>query len=234
MKKLLVALLVLTLFLGTGTGLAENVITLDQAGQRQEQTQGAGEGEAETAAPDPTPTPKPAYDEFVIGATTRLSGMFFTNMWGNNTADIDVRTLIHGYSPVVWTAQSLFEFNQQVVHGVQVGAYAEDGNKVYMIPLHDDLKYNDGTPIGSADYGFSLRLLASPVIHELGGITTKYSHIEGYDAYVQGETEVFAGLRIVDDLTFTVEIKAEYLPFVYELGMLAAIPYPISVIAPGC
>ena len=36
------------------------------------------------------------YDELVVGVTTALSGGFFTDMWGNNTSDIDVRLLLHG------------------------------------------------------------------------------------------------------------------------------------------
>ena len=34
--------------------------------------------------------------EITVGSLTQLSGNFFTGCWGNNTADIDVRTLIHG------------------------------------------------------------------------------------------------------------------------------------------
>lgn len=172
------------------------------------------------------------FDEFVIGATTPLSGMFFTNMWGNNTVDIDVRSLIHGYSPVVWTMQSRFEIDPQVVENLTVGQY-EDGNKVYMITLADDLKYNDGTPIKAADYVFSLMLFASPVIRELGGITTNSSHIEGYDEYYAGQTNVFTGLRLISDNTFSVEIKHEFLPFFFEIAMIDAIPYPMRLIAPG-
>lgn len=184
------------------------------------------EGAPETAEPK-------VYDQFVIGATTVVNGNFFTNIWGNNTSDIDVRSLIHGYSPVVWTMQSRFEIDEQVVQSLTI-ADLEDGEKLYMVTIWNDLTYNDGTPITAKDYLFSFMLHADPVIGELDGITTNSSHIVGYDAYVSGETNIFSGLRLVDDYTFMVEIKSDYLPFFFELAMIDAIPYPISVIAPGC
>ena len=37
-------------------------------------------------------------EDLVVGSTTAMSGAFFTDLWGRNTADMDVRTLLHGYS----------------------------------------------------------------------------------------------------------------------------------------
>ena len=42
-------------------------------------------------------------DTLVVGHTTMLSGNFFSELWGNNTADIDVRSLIHEYPLIAWT-----------------------------------------------------------------------------------------------------------------------------------
>ena len=41
-------------------------------------------------------------DELRVGHTTITKGDFFTEMFGNDTADIDVRALIHGYNLVNW------------------------------------------------------------------------------------------------------------------------------------
>ena len=41
-------------------------------------------------------------DELRVGHPTITKGDFFTEMFGNNTADIDVRALIHGYNLVSW------------------------------------------------------------------------------------------------------------------------------------
>ena len=42
------------------------------------------------------PVAAPNYDELVVGTTTAMTGNFFTDLWGRNTADMDVRTLLHG------------------------------------------------------------------------------------------------------------------------------------------
>ena len=39
-------------------------------------------------------------DELIVGHPTITKGDFFTEMFGNDTADIDVRALIHGYNLV--------------------------------------------------------------------------------------------------------------------------------------
>jgi ABC-type transport system substrate-binding protein len=173
------------------------------------------------------------YPEFFVGATTTLSGTFFTNMWGNNTCDIDVRSLIHGYSPVVWTMQSRFEMDPQVVSSIQVSELS-DGNKQYMVTIKTSLTYNNGLPITARDYLFSMMLFADPEIHKLGAISTNSGFIVGYEEYLSGQSAVFSGLRLLDDYSYMIEIKAEFLPFFFEIAMLDALPYPISVIAPGC
>ena len=42
------------------------------------------------------------YDELTVAVTTPLTGYFFTNMWGNNSSDLDIRSLIHGYNLIEW------------------------------------------------------------------------------------------------------------------------------------
>jgi len=41
-------------------------------------------------------------DALVVGSTTRMSGDFFAGLWSSNTADIDVRALLHGYDLIRW------------------------------------------------------------------------------------------------------------------------------------
>ena len=41
-------------------------------------------------------------EELIVAHPTITKGDFFTEMFGNNTADIDVRALIHGYNLVNW------------------------------------------------------------------------------------------------------------------------------------
>ena len=200
----------------------------------------------QTAAPQATQTPvtvadsatlnRPVSDtptHVTVGNPTQVSGMFFTDLWGNNTSDIDVRTLLHGYNLVVWSSQVEFITDPMVVTAVSTKTVK--GNMVYTVSLQKDLTYCDGqTPITAKDYVFTLLLLASPAMAELGAQASSFEHIVGYDAYHEGKTAAFSGVRLIDDYTLSIAVKADREPFFYDLANIRCNPYPISVLAPGC
>ena len=41
--------------------------------------------------------------------STKVNGAFFSRQFGNNTSDIDVRAMLHGYNPIVWDTQLTFK-----------------------------------------------------------------------------------------------------------------------------
>lgn len=168
-----------------------------------------------------------------VGNTTKVSGYFFTDMWSNNTSDIDVRTMVHGYNPVAWTSQVDFVIDPNVVETVENNAVG--GNTVYTLKIWDDLLYSDGqTPITAADYVFSYLLCASKELKQLGAESSHFEHIVGYDEYNSGASDILTGVRLIDQYTFSVAVKGAYEPFFYNLAHLRTNPYPISVLAPGC
>ena len=78
-------------------------------------------------------------NHLTVGTTTALSGNFFTDMWGSNTADMDVRALIHGCNMVEWSyAMGAFRLNSAVVR--EVTTADDNGNRVYTITLNDGLR----------------------------------------------------------------------------------------------
>ncbi|MEG0125621.1 MAG: hypothetical protein RR816_06010, partial [Clostridia bacterium] len=178
MRKLIALLLALTLCFSALPVFAEAVATPAKDAADDTQTNGtAVEGAAFTPL---TPTDiallgRPVSDvptHITVGNTTKVSGNFFTGMWSNNTSDIDVRTLLHGYSTVVWNSQVEFITDPMVVESLTTSA--SRGNTVYTIKLWDDLTYCDGkTAITASDYVFSLLLCASPQVAELGGTSTQ-------------------------------------------------------------
>ena len=230
MHKLMALLLALAL-LCSGAGFAE------------EATDGANAA-ADAAAETPvvlTPAEialmgRPESTEpthITVGNTTKVSGDFFTSLWSNNTSDIDVRTMIHGYSPVVWDSQVDFVLDHMVVESVE-GA-ADGANTVYIVNLQQDLVYSDGqTPITAADYVFSYLLCASNEVAQLGAETKQYEHIVGYEEYSSGESDVFSGVRLLSEYSYSITVKGSYQPFFYNYAYLRVNPYPISVLAPGC
>ena len=173
-------------------------------------------------------------DELQVGHTTVLKGDFFTEMFGNNTSDIDVRALIHGYNLVNWDQnQGTYLFDESVVETVQV-ADDEIGNRTYYLALYDDLYYSDGTPITAWDYAFSLLLMMSPEIEQIGGKIYRAEHILGYADYISGRTPYLAGVGVIDEHQLSITLDHDFLPYFFETGLMLCVPYPIHVLAPGC
>ena len=168
----------------------------------------------------------------VVGSGTEVSGNFFTDMWGNNTSDIDVRAMLHGYATIALTNDATYAPDSSVVT-VDPPTEAANGNKTYTFHVAPGLTYNDGTPIGALDYVFSVLLQSSPELNALGAATYGYSQLAGYTAFSTGKSKVFSGVRLIDQDTFSLTIYNGYLPYFYELTYVNVTPYPISVLAPG-
>ncbi len=174
-----------------------------------------------------------AGSKVVVGSLTRTSGAFFTDMWGNNTSDMDVRALIHGLNTVSWTLDTQYGVDPTVVE--EVAATVDgDGNKTYTFTLQDGLVYNDGTPITAADYVFSVLFQSASETAAIGAQALTYAQLVGYEDYFSGESDIFTGVRLLSDTQFSLTIAEENLPYFYELMYVNVTPYPISVIAPGC
>ena len=173
-------------------------------------------------------------EELIVGHTTVMKGDFFTEMFGNDTADIDVRALIHGYNLVDWDqGQGIYVFDEDVVKSVMVTEDA-DANKTYFIALADDLYYSDGSHITAWDYAFSLLLMMAPEIEQIGGKIYRAEHILGYDDYITGRYPSLTGVSVLSDYQMAITLDHEFLPYFFETGLLLCVPYPIGVIAPGC
>ena len=173
-------------------------------------------------------------DELIVGHTTITKGDFFTEMFGNDTADIDVRALIHGYNLVNWDQnQGVYLIDESVVENVMI---MEDdlGDKTYYLALYDDLYYSDGTPITAWDYAFSILLMMSKEIEQIGGKIYRSEHIMGSHEYLTGELPYLSGVGVIDDHQLAITLDHNFLPYFFETGLLLTVPYPISVIAPGC
>ena len=88
--------------------------------------------------------------ELIVSHPTITKGDFFTEMFGNNTADIDVRALIHGYNLVNWDQnQGTYVFDPSVVRSA-TASYDNEGNHRFNLVLADNLYYSDGSQIGRA------------------------------------------------------------------------------------
>lgn len=172
--------------------------------------------------------------KLTAGNPTPLSGHFFTSMWGATTSDLDLQDLLHAYSPVHYDADSgMFRFDRSVLQNSAMAKDDADGSRTYLLVFYDDLFWSDGTRITAYDYAFSILFSMDPVIRETGGKPADFSWIAGAEEYLDGTAGTLAGVRIISDNTLQIHIRAEALPYFYELSRLMIRPYPVSVIAPG-
>ena len=210
--------------------------------------EGEDETEETAAVPQIVVAPEVELDELIVGHPTITKGDFFTEMFGNNTADIDVRALIHGYNLINWDQnQGTYVFDPSVVRDAEVQTN-EEGYRQYTLVLADNLKYSDGSPITAWDYAFSILLMMSPEIEQIGGKIYRAEHLVDYDEYIAARRKEMAGetldpksdldylpsVTVLSDYQLRIWLDPDFLPYFFELGLLMTVPYPIKVIAPGC
>ncbi len=170
--------------------------------------------------------------KLVIGSNTEMSGCFFTDLWGNNASDMDVRGLIHGYSTVAWMKGGSYALDESVVTGM-VTRLNNRGQKVYEFTLNDQLLWSDGSRVTAKDYVFSVLLLNSRQLTALGASGSEMGYLAGQQAFASGDEKVFSGVRLLGDYSFSLSVEESYLPYFYELMLVNVTPYPMAAIAPG-
>lgn len=158
----------------------------------------------------------------IIATTSNMNGNFEVDQFGGT--DTIAYKLIHNYHISVNDREGNLVVNPQVVRSMDTQENA-DGSKTYTITVWDDLYYNDGTQITAKNFVAYPLLFSSPVAVAAGGYGIAGKYFDGYTAFHAGETEVFAGIRLLDDFTFSYTVTAENTPFYYELNILNCSQY---------
>ena len=189
---------------------------------------------SEADASDESVRPTEPTGQLVIGALTDLESDFYDASFNNSATNHKLYDLLHGYGTVVSDVDGAFVYDPTVVKSHEE-VENEDGTKTYTVTINDGLVWSDGTPITAKDYVFQLLLESSPEMNQVDGYPSQAGYsLVGYDAYFAGETENFAGVHLVDDMTYSVTVKAEELPYHYDITYASAAPRPMHVIAPDC
>lgn len=169
----------------------------------------------------------------VVASLTQMSGTFTTNMWGNNTADVDMRLLLHGYPTIYENLNQQYERNNVALSNLVIRD-EPDGGKTYYFTVRPGLSYNDGTSITAKDYVFTILMSASPYIAQIGGTPAAFSYIKGEQDYISQPTKPFAGVRLLGEMAFSLTVTPESFPTANDLIYADIQPYPFHVLAPGC
>ena len=179
-------------------------------------------------------TSEKADNSIILGNSTDLSGKFRYATFGGTTpgaADLDVYNLATGLGTVATTKEGGYEYNKTVVKD-HSEVDNEDGSRTYTITIYDDLKFSDGSAITAKDYLVFPLVFSSPVAvaaagkdHKAGLNFVGFESFNTYDGTEGSGTKEFAGLRLIDDYTFSITISPDYLPYFYAVTYAGLTPY---------
>ena len=187
-----------------------------------------------SAAGTESTRPTEPQGQLVIGSTTQMGNDFYDPSFSNNAVNYKTYDLIHGYATVVSDIDGNYVYDPTVVAS-HTETENEDGTKTYTVTINDGLVWSDGTPITAKDYVFQLLLESSPEMNGVDGYPSQSGYsLVGYQEFFNGETEYFAGVHLVDEMTYSVTVRAEELPYHYDITYASAMPRPMHVIAPDC
>ena len=175
-------------------------------------------------------TSSKADNSIILGNSTDLSGKFrYATFGGNNpgAADLDVQNLIVGLETVVATKEGGYVWNDTVV-AEHNETDNEDGSRTYTIKLHDDLKFSDGSPVTAKNYVAFTLVFSTPVAAQAAGKDhmsgmnfvgfDAFNAYDGTNAAEDGSvSKEFKGIRLLDELTFSVTVDPAYLPYFYSV-----------------
>lgn len=207
MKKLLSLLLAMSMVLSLAAcgGNEENTPVNGSQGSSQEQTEEGNTG-AETRQ-----------NRLIYGTNTQMTGdMAVSAWWSNNATDALIRDLMNDYTTVSLSKEGgIYVINESVCEGIEI-VTNEDGTKTYTETIKQGLTWNNGEPITAADYCAYFLVYDSPLLYELESYAYPSDIVGGLD-YQWGETNYIAGVRMLDEYTFSLTVTEEYATYYHEL-----------------
>lgn len=177
-------------------------------------------------------------NSIIMGNTTDLSGKFrYAAFGGSNpgAADLDVQNLSTGLETVATTKEGGFEWNPTVVKSHEE-TMNEDGTRTYTVTIYDDLKLSDGTPVTVKNYVVFPMVFSSPVgvaaagkDHQSGMTLEGFKTFNTYDGTEGSGTKELAGLRMIDDYTYSITVSADYANYFYAISYAGLSAYDVSL-----
>lgn len=177
-------------------------------------------------------------NSIIMGNTTDLSGKFRYAVFGGTNpgaADLDVQNLSTGLETVATTKEGGFEWNPTVVKSHEE-TMNEDGTRTYTVTIYDDLKLSDGTPVTVKNYVVFPMVFSSPVgvaaagkDHQSGMTLEGFKTFNTYDGTEGSGTKELAGLRMIDDYTYSITVAADYANYFYAISYAGLSAYDVSL-----
>lgn len=177
-------------------------------------------------------------NSIILGNTTDLSGKFrYAAFGGSNpgAADLDVQNLSTGLETVATTKEGGYEWNPTVVKSHEE-TMNEDGTRTYTVTIYDDLKLSDGTPVTVKNYVVFPMVFSSPVgvaaagkDHQSAMTVKGFKEFNTYDGTEGSGTKELAGLRMIDDYTYSITVSEDYANYFYAISYAGLSAYDTAL-----
>lgn len=164
--------------------------------------------------------------QVVIGDQTETSGDI-TPMWTNNASDYSAYKMVTGLATVTSDKEGKWIYDEKNVVKKVEEVTNDDGSKTWTFTIKDGLKYSNGEAIEAEDYVFYYLFWASDeavTLEATQAAATSVQYVKGFADYYQGKTDVLEGVHLIDKMTFSVTIDAQFLPYYYGKALASATP----------
>lgn len=212
----------------------ENADTEDKADDKTDDKQGDENADSEDAEAkkELENFEKQTADDTLVIGTSEMNGDWLQG-WTNSAYDVKVRRLLgiegnNGYGTVVQDEGGQWVTNPTVVDGEIEKIDNEDGSRTYRTKIKQGLKYSDGVEIKADDFLFGNLLFSHPsYIPVTASTSIGADSAKGYEAYHNGDKDIFEGQKKIDDYTFEYTVDASFLPYFEEASLMASSPFPM-------
>ena len=161
-----------------------------------------------------------------------MKGALFSSLWEGTPYDALARRLLNGLSPVYWDEEHLRYRQDDAVAEEILVTDTSDGGREYLISFRQDMCFSDGSPVTAGDYAFTILMLASPCIGDLGADDRAFDYLAGWDRYHSGKSRAFGGVRLLGDHQLALTVSPASLPCFFESGLASITPFPASRLFP--
>lgn len=164
-----------------------------------------------------------------VASPSKQPGDFVAG-FSSDSVDRWGRDLMGGYGTHFVNPQTAeLQLDESVVEDLKIDTDAATGNKTYTYKIKEGLKFSNGDPVKSDHYVFSVLLRANPAWREVATSDSTGQDLLGYKEYVSGESDTFAGVKRIDDYSFSLTIDGNALPYYFEEVIVSASPEPMQV-----
>lgn len=204
---------------------------------------GCGDKKVDKPADGTTGNNPPAVkneNKVIVGSTTDLAGDFRWPGFGGSSAgaaDQDVNGLIVGYATMETNQGGAYVWNDTAVKA-HSETEDENGNLVITIEINPGLKFSDGTEIKAVNYIASILAFSTNVSVQAGHTGRSGQAFVGFDSFnayngeeAEGATKEFAGIRLLDEYTFSMTVQApDYYPYYFANTYGAVSPEALGLV----